>query len=142
MDMVKRLLAVFLVAIAFVVAAHFMVSPLYEDAVDVGQVWDVINWFMAVGVVAALIVHYLRKRALDRRGPDGSIDRAYVEVNLSLYASIVLVLWFFWNWFDNLATGAESQGQTHLFFWTFVDPLFVLIAGTTGCCLWRSASRQ
>ncbi len=141
MDVVKRLLAVFLIVAALAVTVHFVASALYEDAVDVGLGWNILNWPMAAVVVVALVVHYLRKRALDRTETDGSITREYVEVNLALYATIVLALWFFWNWTDDLMS-SEAQSQLRRTFWVFIDPLFVLIGGITGMRLWRCAASQ
>ena len=140
--MVKKLLGVFLVGIAVVVAAHFILTAFYEDAVDIDQIWYVLNWFMALAVVAVVIVHYLRQRALIQGGPGQGITREYLEVNLAFYASAFLALWFFWNWFDDLAVSPSPQGDVRLILWAFVDPLFILISATTGCQLWRDTSRR
>ena len=140
MNVLQRLLAVLFGAFALVVTVQFVFSPFYPDAVDVGQLWNYVNYLMALGVLAGLIVHYVRKRGLTVSS--GSITREYLEVNLTFYLSIVLALCFFWNWFDDLTVGADSQDTTHLIMWTFVNPLFVVISGHTGLSLWRDASRQ
>ena len=141
MDLVKKLLAVFLSVVALVVAVHFMFSSFYRELVDTGAIWDVLNWFLAVGLVIALIVSYLHKRALDRRSPTGSVTREYLEVNLMFYVTVVLVLWFFWNWSNDLVS-VEPQGQTQLNIWVWINPLFVPIAAATALRLWRSTSRD
>ena len=140
MNALGKILAVLFGAFALVVTVQFVLSPLYQDAVDIGQVWNYVNYLLALGVLAGLIVHYLRKRALTVSA--GSITRGYLEVNLAFYLTVMLALWFFWNWFDDLTVGAESQDATHLLMWTFVNPLFVVISGHTGFHLWRGASRQ
>ncbi len=140
MNALQRLLAVLFGAIALVVTVQFVVSSFYQDAVDLDQVWTYVDWLIALGVLAGLIVHYLRKRALGR--PAESITREYLEVNLAFYLTVMLALWFFWNWFDDLTVGAESQDATHLLMWTFVNPLFVVISGFTGFHLWSHAYRQ
>ena len=140
--MLKKLFAIVLGAIALAVALHFMFTPFYADIVDIDRVWYVLDCFMALAVLVVLAVHYFRKRTLGERGPDESITREYLEVNLAFYASIVLAIWFFWNWFDYLTVDADSQGQINLLMWTFVDPLFVLVSGITGFRLWRDASRE
>ena len=142
MGLVKKLLAVFLGVVALVVAVHFMFASFYAELVDVGPAWDVVNWFMAVGIVVALLVSYLRKRALDRRGADGSVSREYLEANLVFYVTVMLVIWFFWNWTDDLTAGGELQGQTHSNIWVWIDPLFVVIAGVTARYLWRTPFRD
>lgn len=142
MDIVKRLLAAYLVAIATAVALHFIFASFYRDAVDTGQLWNILNWFMAVAVLVTLIVRYLGKVKLDRQGSDGSVTRKYLEVNAALYLAAVLTIWFFWNWFDDLMVGADSQSDIRLILWAFIDPLFVLIVGTTGCRLWQPLARR
>ena len=141
MNALRRMLAVLFGAIALVVTVQFVLSPLYQDAVDLDQVWNYVNYLLALGVLAGLIVHYVRKRALGRVGWI-HYSREYLEVNLAFYLTVMLALWFFWNWFDDLTVGAESQDATHLLMWTFVNPLFVVISGHTGIHLWRDASRQ
>jgi hypothetical protein len=140
MKALQRLLAVLFTAFAVVVTVQFVFSSFYQDAVDIGQVWNYVNYLMVLGVLAGLIVHYLRKHALCR--PAESLNREYLEVNIAFYVSVVLVLCFFWNWFDDLTVGVDAQDMTHLLMWTFVNPLVVVISGHTGFHLWREASRQ
>ena len=121
------------------VALHFVFSAFYDDLVDVSEVWEIIDWFMAVGTVLALMVHYARKRMTDSQNGYGQISREYLEVNAAVYASVLLTLWFFWNWFDLLTTGRAGQDTVNSIIWTLVDPLFVIVMGVTGCYLWRSA---
>ena len=136
MSLVKKLLAVFLGVVALAVAVQFMFGAFYQELVDTGAIWDVLNWFLAVGLVIALIVSFHHKRRLDRPA-NGAVTREYVEVNVIFYVTVVLVLWFFWNWTDDL-TAVESQGQTHRNIWVWINPLFVPIAAATALRLWRS----
>ena len=140
--MLSKLLGVALGVIAVGVAAHFILDPFYEDAVNTGRMWNVVNWFMAFGVVVALIVNYLRKRALGGSGPDGPTTREYMEVNLVFYVTIMLALWFFWNWFDDLTIGEGPQSDGRLLIWSVINPLFVVVAGITSLHLWSGGSRQ
>lgn len=140
MNALQKSLAVLFMAGALVVTVQFVFSPFYQDAVDIGQAWNYVNYLMALGILAGLLVHYLRKRALAE--PAESLSREYLEVNIAFYLSIVLTLCFFWNWFDDLTVGADGQDTIHLLMWTFVNPLFVVVSGFTGFCLWRDASRQ
>jgi hypothetical protein len=73
MDMLKKAVAVFLVGISMVTAVHFMLSPLYPDSLDAGQLWDILNPFMAVAMVAVLAAHWVRKHRLDSGGQDGVV---------------------------------------------------------------------
>ncbi len=137
MGAISKIVAVLFWLLAAAVALHFIFTPFYDAVLDVAQVWKILNWPMAVGVVVALIVQCYRKRALGSRTADGPITREYLDINIAFYASLVLTLWFFWNWFDALTTGTGPQSDTRLVFWAFVDPMFVLISGVTGCYLWR-----
>ena len=140
MNPLQKLLAVLVGAFALAMTVQFVFSPFYQDAVDIGQVWDYVNYLMAAGVLAGLMVHYLRKRVLAR--PAESFTREYLDVKIAFFLSVVLTLWFFWNWFDDLTVGVDAQDMTHLLMWTFVNPLFVVVSAHTGFCLWRDASRQ
>lgn len=142
MDMLKRVVAVYLVGASVVTAAHFILSSFYPDGVNSGQIWDILNPLMAAGTVAALVVHWVRRHRLDSEGEDGAVTREYLGANVSFYAAALLAVLLFWNWFDAITAGGEPQGQTHRFIWTLVNPAFIVLAGVTGCHLWRTASRQ
>ena len=114
--------------IADLAAADFIFRHFYFRSVDIDPV---LGWLMAFAVVAALVVRYRQKVDLDRRGPDDSTTREYMEVNIAVYAAIVLTLWFFSSWFVNVGSGGRPLDST------LGLPVFVLMAGTTGCNLWR-----
>ena len=83
---------------AVVVLFHFVFNPFYESMVDPISVWHVLNWVMAVGVIIALVLTYMRR---ERLGPE-STTTISICVNVAFYASLVLAILFFWNWFDDL----------------------------------------
>ncbi len=141
MDILKRVVAVYLVGISMVVAAHFILSSFYPDSLNAGQLWDILNPLMAVATVAVMAVHWVRKHRLDS-GSQDAITREYLEANIAFYAAALLTVWLFWNWFDAVAAGGEQQGQTHRILWALIDPLFIILVGVTGCHVWRNASRQ
>ena len=141
MPMVRKVVGFVVGASALAVALHFIFSAFYEDAVDVDQIWSILNVFMAFGVLVAVAVWYLRKRVLDGRGGDG-ITREYLEVNLVFYVAAFLCIWFFWNWFDDLTVADGVQPETRLSFWGFIDPLYVLVACVTSCTLWCDRSHE
>ena len=139
MEIVKRLVAVFFLLMAAVVALNWVATPLYHDGTSNYWVWEALNWPMAVAVGLALIVNVQRKLGF---ASGGSITRQYVEVNLAFYASIVLAMWFYWNWFYSLFPESEPEavGLIHLQWWAFINPLLVLVVGATGARLWREAT--
>ena len=139
--MLRKALAVILWISSLSVGFHYVFSSFYPEGIDSGLIWEYLDWVMAISVSIALVVHYLRKLELDREGFDDSITREYVEINLALYASLLLALLFFWNWADDLVSGIELQGDNRLLIWSVLNPVFVMISGITGAHLWRAASR-
>ena len=142
MTMVKKILAVALILVAAAVAIHFIFSPFYPDRelIDINRIWGVLDVCMALSVLVMLVFNYTRKRAFDASAPEnGPVTRQYLEVNVLLYATIVLGILLFWNWFDYLDGGQQVQDQIRLTFWGFIDPLLSVTIGVTGCHMWRSA---
>ncbi|MXY21600.1 MAG: hypothetical protein F4Y49_09750 [Dehalococcoidia bacterium] len=138
METIRRPLAVILGVITIAVAFHFIFSTFYPDSVDVGQVWDILDWFMAFAVLVTLVLAYMRKKNMTSDSMDAKM---YVRVNLVFYSALWLAIWFFWNWFDNLASGAELQDDIHLTLWAFIDPLFIIVVGRLSVRLWKGDSR-
>lgn len=138
MDTIRRPLAVILGVITIAVAFHFIFSTFYPDSVDVGQVWDILDWFMAFAVLVTLVLAYMRKKNMTSDSTDAKM---YVRVNLVFYSALWLAIWFFWNWFDNLASGTELQDDIHLTLWAFIDPLFIIVVGRLSVRLWKGDSR-
>lgn len=137
MPSLKRLFAVALFFLALAVGVNWMITPLYHSE----KVWAVLDWFMAVAVVVALIVSCSRKCALAGGEADSPVTREYLGGNLVFYASIALTVTFFSNWFSILKGGmSDSAGQAVAVMWPLIDALFVLVAWATGCYLWRNSS--
>ena len=137
MAIIVKMAAVFFWLSATAVALHFVFTPLYDDVMDIGEMWGALNIVMAISVLGALVIHMYRKLALDKQGGDGGITREYLETNLLVYLSVALTLWFFWNWIDDLTIYPASQDTVRHVLWSFIDPLFVIVVGVTGCYLWR-----
>ena len=132
MHLFNRLLITYLFATAIAVGLHFVFAAFYQDAVDTGKMWEILDWFMAAAVLISLVVWYNSKIDLDQNRSDKTVSRRYLEVNAGLFAATLLGLWFFWNWFDFLVSGSTPQEEAHQIMWTVIDPLFVLIVGLTG----------
>ena len=72
MSILIRAAAAYLVLLAAVVAVNFIVTPLYHPGGDEPfTVWEILNWFMAVGMVIALAASYVEKRRVDGDGSAG-----------------------------------------------------------------------
>ena len=109
MSILIRAAAAYLVLLAAVVAVNFIVTPLYHPGGDEPfTVWEILNWFMAVGMVIALAASYVEKRRVDG---DGSADlKRYLEANAVFYGAVAVFILFFWNWFSSLSPNNEADG--------------------------------
>ncbi len=130
-----RLVAILMLASAIVVAAHFILSHFYSDAVDTGAIWNILNWIMAAGVLYSLAYNFMRRRAASR----GLGQSDGMAASAAFYITAVLALMFFWSWFAELATGDdETGGVTRSITWVLVDSLYPVITGAVACRLWSS----
>ena len=136
METLRKPLAVILGLTALAVLLHFVLSPFYDDVVESGDVWNVLNWFMAFGVIVALVLTYLAKRDVGREDDTNT----YIRGNVGFYAAAALAVLFFWNWFDDMTAGEAGQSQTRLFFWVVINTLFVILVTKVSIHLWRDVS--
>lgn len=139
MHILNRPLSLLLGLLALGVLLHFVLTPFYEEVVDTGRMWDIINWFMAVGVILTLAVTCARRKGAGSGGQDAN---GYLCVTVAFYAAAVLAVLFFWNWFDSLTAGDEGQSQTRRNYWAVIDTLFVVLLGSVSAHLWKDASRS
>lgn len=139
MQMLKKPLSVILGLIALAVLLHFVLSSFYPDSWDVDLMWNVLNWFMAFGVIVALALTYVHKRGV---GAGDVGTNTFICVNVAFYATAFLAILFFWNWFDDLTVGEDGQGQTHRNYWVLIDALFVIIAGAISAHIWGDTTRD
>ena len=135
MSILIRAAAAYLVLVAVAVAVLFIVTPLYHPGGDAPfPVWEVLNWFMAVGMVLTLAVGYAEKRRVDG---DGSADlKRYLEANTVFYGTAAVFIMFFWNWFSSLSPNNQPDGQL----WIVIDTLMPIVMGVTGCRVWRKVA--
>lgn len=136
MEALKKPVGAYLVLLAIVVAAYFIANPLLVDAIDVPQVWSILDYFMAVGVVLGLLYAYLGKRAVDAE--DG-VTREYVEANVTFFVVAAVAVLFLHNWFSLLQFGLDDGNHQAWVIWAFVDTALPLSLGILGCRLLRGA---
>ena len=136
MDLVKRILAAFLVATGIAVAALLIATPLFHDGSPDYPTWKVLNWFMAVGVLTVLVVSYLRKHAT--RADEPAVTE-YLRLNLVYYGAIALTMLFFWEWFWTLNPDSETGEAvtSHIVYFPLVDALYTALSLSVGRRLWR-----
>ena len=137
MVLLRKLLAAFLIGVALLVAIHFVFNSFYRESFDTVDVWSVLDWPIALALVVVLVVNFQRKRTLSQSAEE-NVTREYVEVNSATYATALVALWFFSNWFNFLSLGAEGESAANLVVWAIVDALIVLVLSATGSYLWRA----
>ena len=131
MEAVRKPISLILGVVAVGVLLHFVFNPFYEDLIDVVSIWHVINWFMAVTVIATLIASYAHKKSAH----DDSYKRLWF--NITFHAAAVVAILFFWNWFDDLTVGEEGQSSNRGIFWVVINTLFVILTATVSVHLWK-----
>ena len=132
----RKMLGMYLVLLAMVVAVWFIINNLFIDVLDVTDVWFVLDILMLVGLVAGLVFNVMRKRAMDseRSNSDG-ITRAYLEANVLFYATAAVLILFMHNWITFLKIGLELDNHQAWVIWAVVDTLLPLVLGVTGCAM-------
>lgn len=138
MEMLRKPLAVIVALTAFAVLFHFVLSPVYRDVIESHDVWNVLNWFMAFGVIVALVVTFLGKRDA---GADCDTN-TYIRVNAKFYTAAALAILYFWNWVNEMVVGGGSEGQINGNYWVLIDTLYVILMALVSIQLWSDASSE
>ena len=109
--MLRKLISVVLALVVLAVAVHYLFGfeTRYVDSLRGLDLRTILDPFMAVAVVLALIVHFVGKRALDAENTDGSVTRKYLEANLAFYATVFLALWVFGDWLGGPMTATSRE---------------------------------
>ena len=136
---VHRLISVYLALVAVAVAVHFVLYPLYAydsdgEVIDTARTaWDVLNWFMALGLVLMLVTTFKEKRRLDSAA---SVDlRRWLVATVMFYGTVLLTLGFVPNWFAaGWGTGANGT------IWHLIDTVLPVVFAVESCRLWRAVS--
>ena len=116
--MLQKLVGEYLVGVAGVVALWIIFGSLVVSPEVLGQVWDIIDYFMAVAMVIALIASIMRLR---------SSGITALRPKLELLFTVFALLLFFGTWIHHL------QGESvEAFTWLVVDSVFVVVAAGVG----------
>ncbi len=139
--MLKRIVGVFLTAVAAAVAVHTVLEPLYHVSSD-GQpyspAWNILDPLMAVAIVLGLILGYRRKQEADGQGTDAGVTREYLAANTQLYGLLCVGILFFWSWFNLLMPRFTAPGNdTATLVWILIDATLPLLLGAMGIHLLR-----
>jgi len=138
MEIVRKIVAAYLVLTGILVAVHLAVTPLYHDGSPDYPVWEIVNYFMVVGVVIVLIVGIARKRAIDGEEVD---TLTYLRTSFVFYGGIVLASLFFWQWFWQLNPDSETglAVNSHLIHFPMMDMLYTVLMLIVGRRVWAGA---
>ena len=134
MAVLHRAIAVYLLLVGLAVGAYFVISPLYAgqgNADHAGDVWEVLNWFMAVAAVLLVLVTFAAKRAL----AEGAATWDKFVVNGRSYIAVALLLGFLNNWFADQWGGGEFGPVA--FLWVVIDIGMPILAIEMALKLWR-----
>ncbi len=129
MAMIKQLFGYIHIVLGSLVALQFLASEIYSDDA-VGSVWEVLNYLMAIGVVAALVFSYLRSQQADR-----SDLAEWIGSTAMLIAAAALFLLYFEQWFAwaVFKDADDTLGDHRSMVWIIIDvafPIVNLIVGT------------
>ena len=135
MDLVKRAFGYVHIVLGLAVAVQFLASEIY-DGDAVGQVWGILNYFMAIGVIAALVFSYLRSREADR-----SDMSEWIASSVMLIASAALFLLYFEQWFawKVFKDAGDELGEARSMVWIVIDVMFPIVNIIVGGYLLRNA---
>ena len=134
MDWIRRVFGYVHVIVAALVAVQFLGGEIRADDV-VARDWETLNYFMAVGAIAALIFSYLRARDADK------LDlQEWIASSAMLIASSVLFLMYFEQWFASevFKDADDELGEFRSIIWIVVDVMFPIVNIIVGSYLLRS----
>ena len=134
MDWIRRVFGYVHVIVAALVAVQFLGGEIRADDV-VARDWETLNYFMAVGAIAALIFSYLRARDADK------LDlQEWIASSAMLIASSVLFLMYFEQWFASevFKDADDELGEFRSIIWIAVDVMFPVVNIIVGSYLLRS----
>ncbi len=136
MDHLNKPVGILLALLALAVAVNTMAWEFYSDILpNPGVTWDILNWFMAAGVLIALACQWRDKRRLDQADAGSNrVHYPYLAANMLLFATILLAIWFFRNFLANLTDG---EIERHFLVWQLVNALFVVVLAATAARLLR-----
>ena len=143
MDSLKKVVGVFLILVAAIVALHTVLEPLYytstDDHPNNNSVWRYINIASAISLVFGIIISYVRKSNVS----ESSSVQEYIAANTLFFGFMFAAIFFFWNWFGLINPGQDyspTKSDTGSMVWIIFDAILPLLNGALGMHLLRSNS--
>ena len=126
--------ALFVYTVLYILQVVF--SSLYAELLSPSEVWQVMNYVTAVGIIIAAGVAYAHKRRLRPETPAGQTIGALA----AFYTTLALGIWFFTVWFRLLTLGeGEAVSEADNVIWSLISVMNPFVLGTTGL---RCGSRR
>ncbi len=138
-DVLRKPVGGALFAYAIIYTVQVVFHPFYSDVLARGDVYRVLNYLTAVGILVSVVVVWSHKRS--GGSADASAGR-YLAAQAGFYCTLALAILFFSLWFRllNMADG-ESFSEADNVAWYLVAVLNPLVLGTVGAGLWKSAGK-
>ncbi len=133
MTVARRTLGAAFIAAGLAVGGYYLVFELYAgqgDADAANDIWEVLNWIIAVAVILLTLVAYAARRAL----PADADAWARLTASARFYGALALLLVFFNAWFADRWGGGAIP-----FEWIVVNTGFAILTVNAGLRLWREA---
>ncbi len=145
MDSLKKVIGVFLILVAAIVAIHTVAEPLYYKSTPEqpynASVWLYLNILSAISLVIGIIISYIRKSNVS----ESSSVQEYIAANTLFFGFMFAAILFFWNWFGLINPGGDytpTQSDTGSMVWIIFDAILPLLNGALGMYLLRSNSND
>ncbi len=144
MDSLKKVIGIFLILVAAIVAIHTVVEPLYHTYTAEqpnAPLWSYINILSAISLVLGIIISYIRKSNVS----ESSSVQEYIAANTLFFGFMFAAIFFFWNWFGLFNPGEDfnpSKSDTGSMVWIIFDAILPLLNGALGMHLLRSNSND
>ena len=131
-----RLIGLYLLLTAVAVFLNLIATPLYHDGSPDYPVWEVLNCFMALGAVVMLALTFIYKMRLD---PENTDNYTCAIVHGLFYASVVLTMLFFWEYFWQINPESETGEAVtaHIIYFPLVNAMYVVLGLIIGDQLMR-----
>lgn len=145
MASLKKVIGVFLILVAAIVAIHTVAEPLYYKSTPEqpynSSVWLYLNILSAISLVLGIIISYDRKSNVS----ESSSVQEYIAANTLFFGFMFAAILFFWNWFGLINPGGDytpTQSDTGSMVWIIFDAILPLLNGALGMHLLRSNSND
>lgn len=139
--MLKKIIGIYLILVAALVAIHTVVEPLYytsTEAQPYSSLWSAIDQFMAVAIILTIIFGHSRKRNACQKN-ETHVTREFLSANVVFYGIVFIGIMFFWNYFNLLRPAFTAVGpDAASLAWIIIDATLPLLLGAMGMHLFKA----